>query len=174
MVTASEGNVLRGWRDELPARLARDLEVVERQIAQGDHAVAVPVDDSRLLLAGGHHTEGNLELDLLAGRSRRRTVVYVDDGVREDLGRAPVFPKPLPYRYTLRDALPWIVRGKYGPTWKLADAPSPTVSAHGSYNPVTSHQGLELAPDSPQGDPPRHIGEPQSRRDHRDPERRIP
>jgi DNA (cytosine-5)-methyltransferase 1 len=74
-------------------------------------------------------------------QARQRTIFI---GVREDLGRAPVFPKPLPYRYTLRDALPWIVRGKYGPTWKQADAPSPTVSAHGSYNPVTSHQGLEL------------------------------
>jgi len=74
-------------------------------------------------------------------QARQRTIFI---GVREDLGRAPVFPKPLPYRYTLRDALPWIVRGKYGSTWKPADAPSPTVSAHGSYNPVTSHQGLEL------------------------------
>ncbi len=74
-------------------------------------------------------------------QARQRTIFI---GVREDLGRAPIFPKPLPYRYTLRDALPWIVRGKYGPTWKPADAPSPTVSAHGSYNPVTSHQGLEL------------------------------
>jgi len=74
-------------------------------------------------------------------QARQRTIFI---GVREDLGKAPAFPRPLPYRYTLRDALPWIVRGKYGPTWKPADAPSPTVSAHGSYNPVTSHQGLEL------------------------------
>lgn len=74
-------------------------------------------------------------------QARQRTIFI---GVREDLGKAPVFPKPLAYRYTLRDALPWIVRGKYGPNWKPSDAPSPTVSAHGSYNPVTSHQGLEL------------------------------
>ena len=74
-------------------------------------------------------------------QARQRTIFI---GVREDLGKPPVFPKPLPYRYTLRDALPWIVRGKYGQTWKPADAPSPTVSAHGSYNSATSHQGLEL------------------------------
>jgi DNA (cytosine-5)-methyltransferase 1 len=74
-------------------------------------------------------------------QARQRTIFI---GVREDLGKVPVFPKPLPYRYTLRDALPWIVRGKYGPSWKSADAPSPTVSAHGSYNPETSHQNLEL------------------------------
>jgi len=74
-------------------------------------------------------------------QARQRTIFI---GVREDLGRDPVFPKPLPYRYSLREALPWIVRGKYGPAWKPADAPSPTVSAGMSYNPKTSHQGLEL------------------------------
>lgn len=74
-------------------------------------------------------------------QARQRTIFI---GVREDLGKEPVYPKPLPYRYTLRDALPHIVRGKYGPAWRQADAPSPTVSAHGSYNPQTSHQGLEL------------------------------
>ncbi|MHB9008269.1 MAG: DNA cytosine methyltransferase [Limisphaerales bacterium] len=74
-------------------------------------------------------------------QARQRTIFI---GVREDLGREPAFPRPLPYRYTLRDALPWILHGKYGPAWKPADAPSPTVSAHPSYNPQTSHQGLEL------------------------------
>lgn len=74
-------------------------------------------------------------------QARSRTIFV---GVRQDLGKAPAFPKPLPYRYSLRDALPWILRGKYGPTWSQSDRPSPTVSAHGSYNPATSHQGLEL------------------------------
>ncbi|CAG0978075.1 partial Modification methylase HaeIII, partial [Gammaproteobacteria bacterium] len=74
-------------------------------------------------------------------QARARTIFI---GVREDLGKDPVFPKPLPYRYSLREALPWVVRGKYGPAWKASDAPSPTVSAGMSYNPATSHQGLEL------------------------------
>ena len=74
-------------------------------------------------------------------QSRKRTIFI---GVREDLERAPAFPKPLQYRYTLRDALPWVSRAKYGPSWRPSDTPSPTVSAHGSYNPATSHQGLEL------------------------------
>jgi DNA (cytosine-5)-methyltransferase 1 len=74
-------------------------------------------------------------------QARKRTIFI---GVREDLGKDPVFPKPLPYRYSLREALPWVVRGKYGPAWKASDAPSPTVSAGMSYNPATSHQGLEL------------------------------
>ncbi len=74
-------------------------------------------------------------------QARQRTIFI---GVRDDLGKEPMFPKPLPYRYSLREALPWIVRGKYGPAWRPADAPSPTVSAGMSYNPATSHQGLEL------------------------------
>jgi DNA (cytosine-5)-methyltransferase 1 len=74
-------------------------------------------------------------------QARQRTIFI---GVREDLSKEPVFPKPLPYRYSLRDALPDIVRAKYGPAWRSPDAPSPTVSASRSYNPATSHQGLEL------------------------------
>jgi len=38
-------------------------------------------------------------------QSRQRTIFV---GVREDLGLDPIHPKPLPYRYTVRDALPWI------------------------------------------------------------------
>lgn len=39
-------------------------------------------------------------------QSRQRTIFV---GVREDLGVDPAHPKPLPYRYSVRDALPWIV-----------------------------------------------------------------
>ncbi len=38
----------------------------------------------------------------------RPRVIYV--GVREDLQLEPAFPTPLPYRYSVRDALPWIGR----------------------------------------------------------------
>jgi DNA (cytosine-5)-methyltransferase 1 len=55
-------------------------------------------------------------------QARQRTIFI---GVREDLGKDPVFPKPLPYRYSLRDALPWIVRGKYGPAWRPPTRPAP-------------------------------------------------
>lgn len=36
---------------------------------------------------------------------RQRTIFV---GVRNDLNREPVHPSPLPYRYSVRDALPWI------------------------------------------------------------------
>jgi DNA (cytosine-5)-methyltransferase 1 len=72
----------------------------------------------------------------------RQRIIFI--GVREDLGIEPVFPKPLPYQYSVRDAVPWIIRGKYGPDWRTADKPSPTVSASLARNPANNTQGLEL------------------------------
>jgi DNA-cytosine methyltransferase len=37
---------------------------------------------------------------------QRQRVIFV--GVREDLELEPAFPAPLPYRYSIRDALPWL------------------------------------------------------------------
>ena len=38
-------------------------------------------------------------------QSRQRAIFL---GVREDLGLDPIFPTPLPYFYTVKDALPWL------------------------------------------------------------------
>lgn len=43
-------------------------------------------------------------------QARQRTIFI---GVREDLGIDPVHPKPLAYRYSVRDALPWIVKAEH-------------------------------------------------------------
>lgn len=51
-----------------------------------------------------------LDAQWLGVPQARRRLIFV--GVREDLGRDPAFPTPLPYRYSLRDALPWVtIRG---------------------------------------------------------------
>lgn len=42
----------------------------------------------------------------------RQRLIFV--GVRNDMNRAPVHPKPLLYQYTVRDALPWITRQDTG------------------------------------------------------------
>lgn len=47
-----------------------------------------------------------LDAQWLGVPQARRRVIFV--GVREDLGVDPPFPKPLPYRYSIRDALPWL------------------------------------------------------------------
>ena len=65
-------------------------------------------------------------------QSRQRTIFI---GVREDLGLDPVHPKPLPYRYSVREALPWIDsamrddRGAFGNGGPITDKPAPTVLA---------------------------------------------
>ncbi|QDV89499.1 Modification methylase HaeIII [Phycisphaerae bacterium RAS2] len=83
-----------------------------------------------------------LDAQWLGVPQARQRLIFI--GVRNDLGMDPVFPKPLPYRYSVREALPWVVRGKYGANWRSADAPSPTVSASMARNPANNTQGLEL------------------------------
>jgi len=47
-----------------------------------------------------------LDAQWLGVPQMRQRTIFV--GVREDLNLDPVHPKPLPYRYSVRDALPWI------------------------------------------------------------------
>jgi len=67
-------------------------------------------------------------------QSRQRTIFV---GVREDLKLDPVHPKPLPYRYSVRDALPWIVNmathsGYNKTVTSSASAPSAAICARGA------------------------------------------
>jgi DNA (cytosine-5)-methyltransferase 1 len=64
-------------------------------------------------------------------QARQRTIFV---GVREDLGIDPAHPKPLSYRYSVREALPWIVargdNGGFGEgAMRSAVVPSPTIGA---------------------------------------------
>jgi DNA (cytosine-5)-methyltransferase 1 len=49
-----------------------------------------------------------LDAQWLGVPQARQRIIFV--GVREDLGIAPAFPSPYPYRYSIRDALPYIRR----------------------------------------------------------------
>jgi DNA (cytosine-5)-methyltransferase 1 len=58
-------------------------------------------------------------------------------GVRNDLNRAPRFPKPFPYRYSVRDALAYIDRVEiagpgFTPDFRSADQPAPSIMADGN------------------------------------------
>lgn len=56
------------------------------------------------LKAQGYRVEARmLDAQWLGVPQRRQRVIFV--GVREDVGLDPVFPTPLPYRYSIRDAL---------------------------------------------------------------------
>jgi site-specific DNA-cytosine methylase len=57
-------------------------------------------------------------------------------GVRQDLGLDPAFPKPLPYRYTVADALPWIKavrwdgKGSFRPLARSGQDPAMTITVN--------------------------------------------
>jgi DNA (cytosine-5)-methyltransferase 1 len=73
-----------------------------------------------------------LDAQWLGVPQQRQRTIFV--GVREDLNLEPVHPLPLSYRYSVRDALPWIASCKSGPTGfgvgsLTADTPAPAVSA---------------------------------------------
>lgn len=58
---------------------------------------------------------------------RQRTIFV---GVRNDLKMEPVHPKPLPYCYTVRDAVPEIIEiqaGSYCSEWMKSDVPMGTI-----------------------------------------------
>ena len=66
----------------------------------------------KLILAAlkdcGYQVEAQLlDAQWLGVPQMRQRIIF--QGVRNDLGQKPVFPKPLPYRYSVKDALPWIV-----------------------------------------------------------------
>lgn len=73
-----------------------------------------------------------LDAQWLGVPQARQRIIFI--GVRADLGLPPVFPKPLPYRYSVRDALPWIgrIEGANGfnqHAMRDADQPMATVQA---------------------------------------------
>lgn len=74
-----------------------------------------------------------LDAQWLGVPQMRQRLIFV--GVREDLGLEPVFPKPMSYRYSMRDALPHLqrIRSKGHGTYPGMDSdgskPAPTVLA---------------------------------------------
>jgi DNA (cytosine-5)-methyltransferase 1 len=74
-----------------------------------------------------------LDAQWLGVPQARKRLIFM--GVRNDLPFDPVYPKPLPYRYTVADACPWIVRftaDQHG-SWEPPDfagdeRPAPTVA----------------------------------------------
>lgn len=103
-----------------------------------------------------------LDAQWLGVPQQRQRIIFV--GVREDLGVEPPFPSPLPYRYSIADALPWVVRQGTAPNWGrwvelgcdaestmvTAALPSPTIRTR-KRNDGTGLVDVEVGPD-PDGD----------------------
>jgi DNA (cytosine-5)-methyltransferase 1 len=84
-----------------------------------------------------------LDAQWLGVPQQRQRTIFI--GVREDLNLEPAHPKPLAYRYSVRDALPWIIRASvatHGFTKGdelTPDKPAPAVPASGGAT-YTGHQ----------------------------------
>jgi DNA (cytosine-5)-methyltransferase 1 len=84
------------------------------------------------LREAGYRVEAQmLDASWLGVPQHRKRMIFM--GVREDLSAGPVFPVPLPYQYTVRDALPWILAqgggGFYNTDMLPVDRPSDTLGA---------------------------------------------
>ncbi len=86
------------------------------------------------LKACGYRVEAKLlDAQWLGVPQMRQRLIFM--GVREDLKLAPVFPKPLPYRYSVRDAIGVALRTKsYAANgWIEGNAPAAAIQASGQY-----------------------------------------
>lgn len=97
------------------------------------------LDILRELTASGYRVECRLlDAQWLGVPQQRQRTIFM--GVRDDLGVAPAFPAPLPYRYTIRDALGIDaqagVKFRFRTGWQdgkevSPDDPAPTIMAGG-------------------------------------------
>lgn len=92
---------------------------------------------ARLRDAGYRASARLLDASWLGAPTERRRIFIV--GVRDDLALAPAFPEPLPYRRSVRDALPDCAGVMWH--WGIRDAsqPAPTIQTY-----YTSHAELGL------------------------------
>lgn len=104
--------------DDLPfhfVRLVRELYprtfIMENVDGLG-HKKSRPYLDEierRMILAGYRVGAKIVDAQWLGVPQVRRRTIFV--GVRNDLGYGPVFPEPLPYRYSIADVFPAVVNG---------------------------------------------------------------
>jgi DNA (cytosine-5)-methyltransferase 1 len=77
----------------------------------------------RELRACGYRVRAKLlDAQSLGVPQARQRLIFV--GVRGDLGLDPAFPSPLPYRYSIRDVMPWIrrINGRTGPQFTRVES----------------------------------------------------
>jgi DNA (cytosine-5)-methyltransferase 1 len=101
----------------------------------------------RALRACGYRVEAKLlDAQWLGVPQARQRLIFV--GMRLDLDARPAFPAPLGFRYSVRDALPWITKcvhdtqGSYRQRGSVTDEPCPTITVgHPSLN--STHYKVE-------------------------------
>jgi DNA (cytosine-5)-methyltransferase 1 len=99
--------ILRGLRPKM--FVAENVDGLVRGVARGYF-----VEILRELRASGYRVQAvSLDAAWLGVPQHRRRLIFV--GVRENLATEPRHPEPLPYVYTVADAIPWVLGGEAPP-----------------------------------------------------------
>lgn len=102
--------------DDLFAQFLRFVELVRPRVFTAENVPGLTRGTARGhfneilrdFRALGYRTDAALlDAQWLGVPQARQRIFFV--GVREDLGLDPVFPEPLPYRYSVLDAIPWLL-----------------------------------------------------------------
>ncbi len=129
--------------DDLFPEYARIVKEVRPKVFVAENVPGLAERKSRVFFSAymrlfrelGYQVEAKiLDAQYLGVPQKRRRLFFI--GVRDDLGKNPVWPKPLPYIYTVRDAIPYAkrvhVHGKDRASrisWLPADkTPIPTIT----------------------------------------------
>ena len=116
------------------------------------------LDILRTLKAPGYRVKARLlDAQWLGVPQMRARIIFV--GVRDDLDLEPVHPVPLRYRYSVRDACPWIARvgdnGRFGAGgMRASDVPSGTIGTGPSRSNGNGRFPPSLVEDDPDRRPP--------------------
>lgn len=110
------------------AFIAENVSGLTKGVAKGWYLEII-----KTLRACGYTVEARmLDAQWLGVPQVRQRVIFL--GFRTDLGLKPVFPKPLPYRYSVRDAIGDLIEGQFQVGTKSGkrspDRPAPTVMTH--------------------------------------------
>ena len=93
----------------------------------------------RLSCAGYTTAVRGLDFQWLGVPQRRKRLIFI--GVRDDLGLPPAFPRPDPYRYVLREALPNIVSFNRGAKDERGNPRSWYLASEHPYATITQNAG---------------------------------
>lgn len=143
--------------DDLFWEFARVVEGVQPRIFVAENVPGLLIGTARPILKAimqrlrdaGYAVSGRiLEAQWLGVPQRRRRLIL--QGIRRDLvdaGHRHAFPDPLPYTYTIRDALPWVVRLKSdahgyfpGMDKDAGDHPAPTIMTQSESGALYHHE----------------------------------